>query len=333
MGLTGRTGCELYMTLTLIHGDNQIELDDALRTTRAPFNDADILTFDGPLVALGALSEACLTAGLFDPQRLVIVHDLQERIKGTKKDSGEAEAIQKILSDVAPTTTLLLLSPGMTNDNALVSWVHQAGGDVRSLTMPRKNDLPRWVIGRGKQHDVTVDRDAAILLTELVGADTVSLDTELEKLATFVGSEARITVPVVDSLVGAVTQDSIFALVDAIATGDHKTAFRLLHAQLDSSSTNDVEFALYLIRMLARQVRILLRIRLGQNAGKERGAIASELRLAPYYTERYFRQARRLSNERLRSAFEALAALEYALKQGKAEASTGLHLLVADLCE
>jgi DNA polymerase-3 subunit delta len=321
------------MTTLLIHGDNQIEIDDALRKIRAPFNDADILTYDGALVALGVLSEACLTAGLFDPERLVIVHDLQDRIKSTKKDTTEAEEIQKILLDVAPTTTLLLLSPGMTNDNPLVSAVRKAGGEVRSLAVPRKNDLPRWVIGRGKQHGVAVERDAAILLAELVGSDTVSLDTELEKLATYVGSEARITVPVVDSLVGAVTQDSIFALVDAIATGDHKNAFRLLHAQLDSSSTNAIEFALYLIRMLARQVRILLRIRLGQNAGKGQSIIASELRLAPYYTERYFRQAKRLSNERLKGALEALAALEYALKQGKADASAGLDLLVADLCE
>jgi DNA polymerase-3 subunit delta len=320
------------MALTLIQGDNQVEIDDALRKIRAPFNNADILTYDGALVPLGILSEACLTAGLFEPERLVVVHNLQERIKGTKKEAGEAEAIRKILRSVAPTTTLVLLSPGIPADNELVSYVREEGGDVRSLTVPRKNDLPRWVITRGKQHGVTVDRDAAVLLTELVGADTVSLDTELEKLATYVGNEWRVTVPVVDALVGAVTQDSIFALVDAIATGDHKEAFRLLHAQLDTSSTNAIEFALYLIRMLARQMRILLRIRLGQDSGGSQREIASELRLPPYYTERYFRQARRLSNERLKAAFEALAALEYALKQGKADAGTGLDLLVIDLC-
>lgn len=320
------------MTVTLVYGDNQIEIDDALHRMRAPFNQADILTYDGALVALGTLSEACLTAGLFEPERLVIVRDLQERMKGTKKEPGETEEILSILSGVAPTTTLLLLSPGMPADNPLVSLTRKAGGEVRALTVPRKNDLPRWVIGRAKQHSATIDRDAAMLLTELVGADTVSLDTELEKLATSVGSGAHITVPVVDSLVGAVTQDSIFALVDAIATGDHKNAFRLLHAQLDSSSTNPVEFALYLIRMLARQVRILLRIRLAQSAGKAQGAITSDLRLAPYYAERYFRQAKRLSNERLRDAFEALASLEYALKQGKADASASLDLLVVELC-
>lgn len=320
------------MPLTLIHGDNQIEIDDAVRSLRGRFNDADILTFDGATAPLGALSEACLTAGLFDPERLVIVHDLHERFKAGRKESGEADEIRAILSSVVPTTTLVLLSPGMPAESPLGRLVREAGGEVRALSVPRKNDLPRWLIARGKQHEVTVERDAATLLAELVGADTVALDTELEKLATYAGPGAQITVPVVDLLVGAVPQDSIFALVDAVAAGDQREAFRLLHAQLESASSGSIDFALYLIRMLARQVRILLRIRLGMKAGKARRDLAAELRLPPYYTERYFRQAGRLSTERLRAAFEALAALEYALKQGKADAATGLDLLVAELC-
>lgn len=320
------------MALILIHGDNQVEIDDALRTIRAPFHAADILTYDGPSVPLAALAEACLTAGLFDPERLVIVHQIHDRLKGQKKGGGEPEDIRAIFNSVAPTTTLLLVSPGMAADHVLNSYVRAAGGEVRSSTIPRKNDLPQWVMGRGRRHEVTVDRDAAVLLVDLVGTDTVALDTELEKLATYVGTEARITLPVVDMLVGAVTQDSIFSLVDAVATGDHREAFRLLHAQLAGSSTNAVEFALYLIRMLARQMRILLRIKLGQDAGRSQREIASELRLPPYFTERYLRQAKRLSNDRLSGAFEALASLEYALKQGKADAPTGLDLLVNDLC-
>ena len=320
------------MTVTLLHGDNQVEIDDALRAVRKKFNDADILTFDGAMVSVASLSEACLTAGLFDLERLVIVHNLQDRFKAAKKDASESDEFRRVLGSVAPTTTLLLLSPGMTADNPLGTFVREAGGDIRSLTVPRKNDLPRWITGRGKQHGVTVDRDAAVSLAEMVGADTVALDTELEKLATYAGTDARLTVALVDALVGQVPQDTIFALVDAVAGGNHTEAFRLLHAQLEGSSTNSTEFALYLIRMLARQVRILLRIRLGQDAGRNQREIASALRLPPYYTDRYFRQARRFSNKRLEDAFEMLAALEFGLKQGKADASAGLDLLVSDLC-
>ncbi|HEX6506995.1 MAG TPA: DNA polymerase III subunit delta [Chloroflexota bacterium] len=320
------------MPVTLLYGDNEIELNDTVRTTRAGFNGADVLTYEGAVVPLATLSEACLTAGLFDPQRLVIVHGLHERMKGKSKEGAETEEIRRILMAVAPTTTLLLVSPGMDPEHPLANHVREAGGELRHLRIPRKNDLPRWVVDRGKQHNVAVQRDAASLLVDLVGNDTVFLDTELEKLATFAGEQAQITLAMVDALVGAVTQDSIFALVDAVAAGDGRQALQLLHIQLDAATTEPVDFALYLIRMLARQVRILLRIRLGQEAGRNPRQIASELRLPPYYTDRYLSQARRLSRLQLTAAFEQLAALEYALKQGKADATTGLDLLVTELC-
>jgi DNA polymerase-3 subunit delta len=136
----------------------------------------------------------------------------------------------------------------------------------------------------------------------------------------------------VETLVGAVPQASIFALVDAIAAGEQAKALRLLEAQLEAASSGPIDFALYLIRMLARQVRILLGIRLGREASRSTGQITAHLKLPRYYADRYFRQASRLSKERLVASFEQLAALEYGLKSGRTDAATGLHLLVADLC-
>jgi DNA polymerase-3 subunit delta len=320
------------MPVSLLHGDNLLEIGEALRLTRESFHAADILTFDGVTAPLPALAEACLTAGLFDPERLVIVHNLHERTKGTRKDSGENEELSQIVTAVAPTTTLLLVSPEMKADHQLMKAVRAAGGSARAFSTPRTQELPRWIQGRGKYHRVTVDPDAAGLLAELIGANTVMLESELEKLATYAGEDARITPAMVDALVGAVTQESIFSLVDAVAAGNRADAFRLLHHQLEQASSNPIDVALYLIRMLARQIRILLRIRLGQEAGRGTGEITSELKLPRYYADRYFRQARRLSTERLCTAFEDLAAFDLALKTGRADPATGLDLLIADLC-
>jgi DNA polymerase-3 subunit delta len=316
----------------LFYGDNTLEIDEAARAVRQTFQSTDALTFDGAAAPLADLTEACLTAGLFDPDRLVIVRDLHERLKGARKEGGEFEEIKKLLGSLPPTTTLILVSPGMGGDHPLLRAVREVGGAVRMHETPKRRDLPRWIVQRGQTHGVRVDPDAAELLAELVGSNAVMLETELEKLATYAGDEASITPAMVEMLVGSVTQDSIFALVDAIAAGDQARAFELLHAQLAQSTSTAVDVALYLIRMLARQVRILLRIRLGQQAGHANGQITTELKLPRYYADRYFKQARRLSGEQLRSAFERLAALEYGLKSGTADAATGLDLLVTELC-
>jgi DNA polymerase-3 subunit delta len=318
------------MPLFLFHGDNDLEIEEAVRALRGRFNPADVLTYDGADAPLGDLSAATRTAGLFDPERLVIVHNLHERLKGNRP--AESETVAALIDAIAPTTTLLLASTGMAGDHALVRMVKETGGEVRAFMLPRKGDLGRWLVERGKMLGVTVDRDAAQLLADLIGSNPVMLQSELVKLATYAGEGERITPPMVDALVGSVPQERIFDLVDAIAAGDSASAFRLLRAQVQAASGGPMDTALYLIRMLARQMRILLGIQLGLEAGRARSQIVADLKLPRYFADRYFRQARRLSAGQVMQTFEQLAALEYSLKNGTIDAAAGLDLLVGKLC-
>lgn len=319
------------MPIHLFHGDNEVELEEAVQALRARFNPADVLTYDGAGNTLGEISGATRTAGLFDPERLVIVDRLHERLKGSRA-SAEADPIGAVLRDVAPTTTLVLSSPGMAPDHALVALVKQAGGATHAFMQPRKADLSKWLLARADRMGVGIDRDAAELLAELIGANTVMLQSELVKLATYAGDGGRITPPMVDELVGAVPQERIFQLVDAIAAGNSAQAFDLLRRQTEAAGGGAIDTALYLIRMLSRQARILLGIRLGQEAGRANSRIVSDLKLPRYYADRYFRQAKRLSITRLTEIFEQLATLEYGLKNGTMDAAAGLDLLVGRLC-
>ncbi|HZS94768.1 MAG TPA: DNA polymerase III subunit delta [Chloroflexota bacterium] len=315
------------MPIQLLFGDDDVAIDEALTTLRSRFDSADVISFDGASLAPGALAEACLTAGLFAAERLVIVRGLHERVR---KGSDEAKVLEDIVGDVPPTTTLALVERGMAADHVITGWVRSASGEIRTLNLPRRNDIAAWIRRRAVALGAAIDPDAADLLGEMIGLDALALDSELRKLATYAAGE-RITTSIIETLVGAVPQDSIFTLVDAVAGGDVRQALHLLHQSLANASTDPMGFALYLIRMLARQMRILLRIRVGQESGRADRAISQDLRLPRYHSDRYFRQARRLSKERIVAAFEQLAALEGALKSGKAEPETGLDLLVTDL--
>lgn len=319
------------MPVTLLYGDNHLEIDDAVRTARRRFDDASILTVEGATVSIPTLAQAWLTAGLFDPERLVIVHALHQRFKGTKGDSAEVTELRTLLASVVPTTTVLLVGKDMAADHYLVADVKAAGGETRQYAMPRERDLPRWIQGRAKTLGTAIEPQAAQVLAEHIGANTLMLDAEMTKLATYAGDGERITPRMVEELVGAVTQDSIFALVDAVAAREEAKALAMMHRQLESAG-NPIEFAVYLIRMLSRQVRILLRIRLGLAAKRPRPEIIANLKLPRYYADRYFRQANQLSDAQLRGSFERLAALEYRLKSGKADPGTGLDLLIAEMC-
>lgn len=320
------------MPLILLFGDNAIEIDEAARARRKPFDAADVVTLNGPDVPLGLLSEACLTAGLFSTERLVVVHNLHERMKATKKAVEEAADIRAILHSAAPTTTILLVDRDMAGDHRLVADVRALGGEIKNFAVPKRGDLPRWIIARGRAVGAQIDPAAAGLLAELVGSNVVMLDSELNKLQTYAGVGVTVTPPMVEALVGAVPQDQIFALVDAVAARDQARAMILVREQIQSASAPPMEFTFTLIRLLARQMRILLRIRLGQKSGSSQSQILSDLKIPRYFADRYSKQARNLSEDKLIAAFEHLADLEHRLKSGRAEAAVGLDLLIADLC-
>lgn len=319
------------MPVTLLYGDNHLEIDDAVQSVRRRFDAPSILTFDGVSVPMSSLAEAWLTAGLFEPERLIIVHGLHQRFKGTKGDSPDVTELRSLLASVVPTTTVLLLGKDMAADHHLVADVKAAGGEVRHFVMPRERDLPRWIQARAKGLGTAIEPQAAELLADHIGTNTLLLDAEITKLATYAGDGERVTARMVEELVGAVTQESIFTLVDAVAARDEARALSLMRRQLESAA-NPIEYAVYLIRMLSRQVRILLRIRLGLEAKRPRQELIASLKLPRYYADRYFRQAGQLSEAQLRASFERLAALEYRLKSGKADPATGLDLLIAEMC-
>jgi DNA polymerase III subunit delta len=216
-------------------------------------------------------------------------------------------------------------------DHALVAAARKARAEVKAFTTPKKGELPRWIGTRARGTGVEFERGAADLLADLIGPNILALNSEIEKLATYAGAKERVTVSMVETLVGAVTQDSVFVLVDAIATGDRARVFELMRRQQETAAT-PMEFALSLIRLLARQMRILLRIHLGQESGRSMKEITAAAKIPPYYADRYLRQARRLPRAQILRSFEQLAELEHALKTGKAEPESGLDLLVTEMC-
>src|SRR5581483_5929298 len=135
------------------------------------------------------------------------------------------------------TTTLLLLCRDMPPDHALAAVAKKAGGEVRVFSTPKRADLPRWAAARSRKAGVVMDRQAADLLIELAGQNVLQLQSEIDKLVTYAGERQEITPSMVETLVGAVTQESVFALVDAIAVGDRAKALDLMRSQMETAGT------------------------------------------------------------------------------------------------
>jgi len=163
------------------------------------------------------------------------------------------------------------------------------------------------------------------LLAALVGNDLRLLDQEIEKLLLY--AEGRqVTSQDVQTLVSLARQASIFELVDCVGRRQTDRALHLLHRLLEEG-----EAPLYLLTMLARQVRILIQVSELRSQGVPPAQVAGRLKLHVYVAEKALAQAQNFSPAQLEAAHQRLVETDWAIKTGKCDEVLALDLLIVGL--
>jgi len=328
------------MPVYVLHGDDLYSIDRAIEAFAAKgrFDAVDILRIDTRSASAQSILMTVGTPGLFAERRLVILESLAAKearaTRGKTKAAGEDTLTLADVAEAVPESTTVVAVVAGKSDSP---WIKEAQRLVRagSVTLrgfpaPRQRDMPGWIVRQARDQGVRIDPRAAQIMAVRVGEQVSIAGMELQKLATAAGADEAISAELVEALVPQSAEESIFPLVDAITAGRRAETFKLLERQLGQLTGNDSDLALPLIRLLARQFRLLLRIRLLLAEGAKADQIVEDLRLPEYYADRYFSQARGVTQAKLCWALEQLAATEQSLKNGES-GEAPLHLLLAEL--
>lgn len=225
-------------------------------------------------------------------------------------------------------TTILVFVAGDSVDRRtrLFKQVDKIGRVVECAPFKRQRELVDWLRVRALKFNTKITDDAAALLALNVAGGLRGLETELTKLATYVGKEGAIDRPAVELLVPKTAEVRMFDLIDAVADGRQKLAVDLL-----SEALSQGEQPLKITALLARQFRLALQARVALEQGTAPGQLAAALGLHPFVAEKVARQCRRFSREALCRAMELLLEADVAIKTGRREARLALEVLVVEL--
>jgi DNA polymerase-3 subunit delta len=191
--------------------------------------------------------------------------------------------------------------------------------------LPKQQELAGWIRQRTREKGGEIDHQAANLLAQLVGRDLRMLDQEIEKLLLYADGRP-VASDDVKTLVSRVRETSIFDLVDSAGRRESDAALRLLHRLLD-----DGEAPLYLLAMLARQIRILIQVSELRDRGLTQKQITDRLKLHPFVVQKGLAQSRNFSMTQLEAAHRLLVETDWSIKTGKMENVMALDLLVVEL--
>jgi DNA polymerase-3 subunit delta len=313
----------------LIHGEDEVKLDawrarirDRAAREGASLEVMDAARESGESVAM-ALSSMTLSMGT----RYVVV-DALERWK-----DKDVTPVAELLASPPPDTVVVLLGTTRRESGRkpwsppakLVKAVEKAGGDVTAHAAPKAPQLPRWIAERGKQLDLSVDKDAAQALVERIGNDQRRLMRELEKIACYAPEGGRVSAEVVEELTASDLETQAYELADAVVDGDRARALSVAE-DLQQRGT-DIMHILYAILRRTHDIRCAWAV-------LETGGSSQEVQAAvggsPWMAKRLASHARTADGERLERIVGALADLDFNIRGGgKVDTETALTLALA----
>jgi DNA polymerase III subunit delta len=154
----------------------------------------------------------------------------------------------------------------------------------------------------------------------VVGADLGRMENELDKLAAHSGDGAVPTLDRVRILVGGLEQLAAWDIVDRLLTPPHVRGAAAVDALIEDGVS-----PLYLLSVVAGQLRDILAAAEVLAGGGGAAAVAGRLGLPPWRAERLVRWTRRVSPELLVDWLRQLQRLDAGVKAGELDDASGLR--------
>jgi DNA polymerase-3 subunit delta len=231
----------------------------------------------------------------------------------------------------APETTRLVLyeavEPKEADKHWLVKWAekNEKSMQVKAFMLPKLRDMTGWIVNETKNQGGQIEPRAAEMLKDMVGVDTRQAGTEIAKLLAYVNWQRQVKVTDVEAVCIVTSQQSVFDFVDALSSGNGKSAQHLLHRLLESEEP----FSLW--GMVVRQFRLLIQAREILDGRGNKDDVARALGVHPFVAEKTTGQAARFSMESLESIYRKLLRIDEGVKTSQLTLELALDTLVVEL--
>ncbi|MGA7193470.1 MAG: DNA polymerase III subunit delta [Anaerolineales bacterium] len=316
--------------IIFLYGNDEFAITRRLAEFGSIFTDstsADMNTarLDARTMTEDELNNAVNSMPFLASQRLVLLANPSARYNKADSRKKFLEFIEKI-----PDSTRLVMYESVEPRDAEKHWLNKWAeksklAQTQAFLLPRLKDMSGWILNETKNQNGQIEKAAADKLVEMVGADTRQAAQEISKLLAYVNWARPIKVTDVEAVSIVTAEPDIFAMVDALASGNGKSAQKLLHRLLE----NEDAFSVW--GMVVRQFRLLLQAREVLDARGGVNEITSALGVHPYVAGKVMDQAKRFSLSSLEKIYHELLEIDEAAKRSQVPLDLAMETLVVEL--
>lgn len=295
----------------LIHGDDHGRISERRASLRAKAEEesgiGSVEVFEGETATPDHVVGA-LTAMTFAMGRRFVIVDGVERWK-----ESEVEPVASALQGLEDLTVAFFAREEgrYKAPEKLHEAVKSVKGAIASEGAVKPWELPKWAQQQASTLGLELDAQAARVLVGQVGERQQRLLRELEKLALEFGPGAHLTADDVHDASSSSSEKKVWALGDAMVTGNAKDALRVL-VELRAQG----ERVPGLIYNVARRLRDALAVAEELAAGKSESSAGAQLRMPPKVKREFIAAVASRDVDAYRRAIELIADLELESRGG-----------------
>ena len=316
-----RRGDSMATTL-LLHGEERFLVDEQARALLDAWrkdlvSDFGFEQLEGAGLTAPRLRDAVLQSPFLDPYRVVSVRMVP---------ANRAEGLAPALDEVPTTTRLVITVAGkLTAANKLVKAVTAAHGEARELAHLKGRALSDWASARAVEaHGLTPAIGAQV--ARVSPPDLAVIESELQKVAAYKASGARLTPDVLTQLLAGGREDEIFRLTDGLLP--HPTPQALEIAR--GLTRNGMQPTSVAYRM-ARHIALVLDVRARLERGESLQQVQQSVPEHPFVVQKAFDLAQTSRSDALEDALKRIRDYEWEVKSGQVDADLGLDVLLTRL--
>jgi len=321
----------MSINVYFLYGNDEFAITRRLKEFEGDFTDptsADMNTarLDARTMTENDLNTSVNAMPFLAPKRLVLLADPSAKYNKPTGRKKFEEFLEKV-----PDTARLVMYEGIEPRDLNKHWLLKWSGKNKKLVktqafmLPRPWEMTGWIVNEAKSQGGEIEPPAAAKLAEMVGVNTRQAGQEIAKLLAYVNWERQVKVQDVEAVSIVTAQESVFDFVDALSSGDIKSAQHLLHRLLE----NEDAFSLW--GMVIRQFRLLLLARevLDSHGGKEE--VAQALGVHPFVAEKTTGQARAFTLPVLERIYHKLLEIDEGAKTGQFTLELALDTFILEL--
>jgi DNA polymerase III subunit delta len=311
-----------------IYGPDEFPQQEVIKALKAKIATGPMAQFNldelsGQSLSWAALIERAQTLPMMASHRLVIGWNVERLLK---KSDDDLRAAETYVANPLPETVLVLTARDIDKRLRFFKALSTGKAVLFEGKHPQPSEVPQYIKRFAEGFGKLIDREAARLLGDLVGTETMWIRNEVDKLCLYVGDRKEIRVEDVQTLMADIGAHQVWDLTDALAARDFPLCIRLLEALLRDNEAPPLIFG-----ALARQMRMIAQVKILQGARYNRDAIVKAIPIR-FGADKLFGYARAFSEGEMAHIYRRMNATDLSLKRSSQPPRMVLEAFLADIC-